>query len=142
MMTQEEKLNYVQKIFQAGLGAGVFRTVKQWAELLEVDKSGLSSALNGSERNLTDSLVRKIERWAKDYLPEADNSKTRFVLTNPKEQVSARGIFLPEETRAMYENMSETIKIQAQIIAQMQGQLSTSVPFPAKNTYLEKRLDK
>lgn len=132
MMTQEEKLSYVQKIFQAGLGAGVFRTVKQWAELLEVDKSGLSSALNGSERNLTDSLVRKIERWAKDYLPEVDNSKTRFVLTNPKEQVSARGISLPEETRAMYENMSETIKIQAQIIAQMQGQLSTSIPLPSK----------
>lgn len=148
MKTKEEKLNYVQNVFKTGLGLGLFRTVKQWAELLGVDKSGLSSAMNGSDRNLTDNLVRKIEIWANEnigkYVVKPDGSEA-FVMNlddlkpDKEKEHNARGIYLPEETRAMYENMTETIRIQAEIIARMQaGTLPSYIP-SSKNASLEKR---
>lgn len=111
--------------------AGLAKTQRDFAALVGSNETTISRALKEDDRYLTDSLVDKVETVMAKKIgaPEQEPQKSR-------------GVFLPDETRALYENMSETIKIQAQIIAQMQGQLSTSVPFPAKNTYLEKRLDK
>ena len=138
-MEKEEKIAYLKKVYSLAVLKGLCSTRKEFAALVGINDKTLSSAVNGNPKNLTDSLIGRVEVFAMKNNLEV---KDKAVLTTMVRPADQKGIFLPEETRAMYENMSETIKIQAQIIAQMQGQLSTSIPFPAKNTYPEKRLDK
>ena len=63
-MNLEERRKYLQGIYQKALGAGICRTQTEWAAILGVDRAGLSSAMNGNERTLTDSLVNKVKMWA------------------------------------------------------------------------------
>ena len=41
--------------------------------------------------------------------------------TQAAKNQQSSGVFIPEETRAMFDNMAETIRIQAQLLAQFQG---------------------
>lgn len=63
-MNLEERRTYIQGIYQKALGAGICRTQTEWAALLGIDRAGLSSAMNGNERTLTESLVKKVKMWA------------------------------------------------------------------------------
>lgn len=63
-MNLEERKDYIQGVYQKVLGAGICRTQTEWAALLGVDRAGLSSAMNGNERTLTESLVKKVKMWA------------------------------------------------------------------------------
>ena len=60
-MTDKEYLN---AIYREACYRGLCSSVKGFAELLEVDRSGISSALNGSERHLTKSLIKKVKLFA------------------------------------------------------------------------------
>ena len=105
----EDKKDYLQKIYNLAALRGLCRTRKEFAHLLGVNDKGLSAAMNGSEKNLTDSLVDKVRRFSLEHDLEGDA---------PKEQ---RGVFIPEATQAMFDNMAETIRIQAQMLASLQG---------------------
>lgn len=96
-MTLEEKKEIVVSVYRKALGAGLCRTVKEFAELLEMNVSGISSAMNGSERHLTDSLITKVLRWEKKNLDE-DSMKMR-----------RPDIVIPAETQDMYNNMARAI---------------------------------
>lgn len=126
-MEPQEKQDYLRRIFQAALGAGLCRTLKEWAGLLEIDKSGISSALNGNEKYLTDSLVRKVRRWAEQNGLEGDAPQ------KPKEP----DIVIPAATAKMYENLTETIRLQAEMLSRMQT--GTFVPggYAPKNSRIE-----
>lgn len=108
-----EKKEYLLKIYNLAALRGLCRTKKEFAGLLGVNDKGLSAAMNGSEKNLTDSLVEKVRRFSLEHDLEGDA---------PKEQ---RGVFIPEATQAMFDNMAETIRIQAQMLASLQA----STPF-------------
>lgn len=76
-----------------------------------MSRSGLSAALNGYEKNLTDSLVRKVRSFAIEHGLEE----------TPAAAPAENGFWVPEAFRQTMENMSETIRIQAQLLAQYQG---------------------
>ena len=108
----EENKEYLLRIYNLAALRGLCRTKKEFAALLGVNDKGLSAAMNGSEKHLTESLVRKVRSWATLNQLEDDAPK------EPKEQ---RGVFIPEATQAMFDNMAETIRIQAQMLASLQG---------------------
>lgn len=110
MMTLEEKKATLNRVMQAAMGAGMCRTVKQFAELLGVNKAGLSSALNGDPKNCTDSLVRKTLAWAAANGLEGDA---------PAPKPAAPSVTIPGETVRLFENLSETVRSQQQTIAQL-----------------------
>lgn len=98
LMTTKEKQDIVVAVYRKALGMGVCRTVKEFSELLDMNVSGISSALNGSERHLTDSLVRKVQRWETQYLNGEGAPK-------PKRP----DVVIPAETLDLYNNMARTI---------------------------------
>ena len=112
-MTLEEKQGYLQKIFKAALGAGIIRTVKQFAEALDIDKGGLSSALNGKERYLTDSLIKKVKRWAKDNGLEDEEGN---ISTVKRQQPQLQGVWIPPETLELYNNIAATCRNLSEIL--------------------------
>ena len=72
-MTEKEYLN---AIYREACYRGLCSSVTGFAELLEIDRSGLSSALNGNERYLTKSLLRKVRLFAKaNGLDKEENEK-------------------------------------------------------------------
>ena len=114
-MNLTEKKDYIQSIYHKALGAGLCSTQKEWAALLDVDRSGLSSAMNGSEKALTDSLVTKVKFWA-----QANG------LGSPQPE-RGTDIVIPAETATFYlnlseslRNMSETVRMQQELIRQLQ----------------------
>lgn len=114
MKTKEEKLAYLDRIFRASVNAGMCRTMKEFAALLNVDKSGLSSAMNGSERHLTDSLIRKVENYASLNRLEAE-----AVQDQPEVKAQPSGIYIPQETLDLYTNLSETCRNLSAIVARL-----------------------
>ena len=120
-----EKQTYIYEIYLKAMNAGLCKQKREFAELLGVNRAGLSSAMNGDEKNLTDSLLRKVRSFAIEYgLEDNPNAGTGAapVQEQPAAPTQGRGFYVPEEFRQTMENMSETIRIQAQLLAQqMQG---------------------
>lgn len=109
----EEKKEYINRVFRDAIAAGLCRKQKEFAELLGLDPSTMSSVLNGKEKYLTDSVIRRIQAWEKQVLEPRRGSQ-------PYQQ-QRPDIVIPAATADMYNNMSETIRIQAEIISRLQG---------------------
>jgi len=60
----EDPKDYINRIFYLAASAGIVRQKQEFAEALEIDRSGLSAAMNGNEKYLTNSLVKKVHRFA------------------------------------------------------------------------------
>ena len=63
----ETKQDYILLIYNTAALRGLCRTKKEFAALLGVNDKGLSSAMNGNEKNLTDSLLEKVAKFAKEH---------------------------------------------------------------------------
>lgn len=59
-MELNDKLNIMRDAYNVCLQRGVIKTQKDFAELIGISKSTLSSALNGNEQYLTDRLVARV----------------------------------------------------------------------------------
>lgn len=57
-----DRLDTLRGIYRELINAGVVSSQREFARLLDVNEKGLSGAMNGNERNLTDSLVAKAIR--------------------------------------------------------------------------------
>lgn len=68
-MDKKERLNF---IFEQTRAAGLAKTQKDFAALLEVNRTGLSAAMNGDEKNLTDSLVKKANKFYEEHFSTDD----------------------------------------------------------------------
>ena len=108
-MTLDERKDYLQKIYHAALGAGLCRTVKEFAEGLNMDRTGLSAALNGSERNLTESLIKKVQHYALLNNLESINKPEQ----QPHQQ---QGVWIPPETLELYNNIAATCRNLSEIL--------------------------
>lgn len=64
-MNIDEKKEYLKMVYDEALRVGLCKNKTEWAALLEVDRTGLSSAMNGNPKACTDSLVSKVRMWAK-----------------------------------------------------------------------------
>ena len=60
----ENEREYLVRIYNTAVLRGLCKTQKEFALLLGVDKSGLSMAMNGSEKHLTGRLVGKVKMFA------------------------------------------------------------------------------
>lgn len=61
-----EPQEYITHIYNMAVLRGLCRTRKEFAGLLGKNDKGLSSAMNGNERNLTPSLLKIVEKFAKE----------------------------------------------------------------------------
>lgn len=109
---------YILTIYHRACMAGLCSTQKEFAELLGIDRSVISSALNGKERALTNSLESRVCLFAKAHNLDGDAPQP----AEPAKTSTERGVFLPEETRQMFENLTETIKLQARLLDRLQGE--------------------
>lgn len=110
----ENKLEYIRNIFGLAKINGIVKNQREFAEQIGTSRSSLSQALAGIEAYLTDNLVAKVRLFAKDNGLEITKAAQA-------QQAQGPGVFIPEETRAMFDNMAETIRIQAQMLAQFHG---------------------
>lgn len=108
----ETRKDYVNRVYNEACARGLCRRQKEFAALLGMDASTISSALNGNERYLTDNLIRRVQAWESQILRDG---------ARPAPAAQQEGIFIPAETAALYNNMSETIRIQAEIISRLQA---------------------
>ena len=118
METKKDYRDLLEKVFFQARMKGICKRQGDFAEKLGIDPSTLSNALRGNERYLTDNLIMRVRLFAKDNNLEEEA---------PSTQPAAPDIVIPAATAALYNNMSETILIQAEIIARLQG-TSTARP--------------
>lgn len=118
----DERQDYIIKIIGLAKARGLCKTQKEFAQLLGIDPTGLSLAVNGNPRGLTNSLVGKIRAFSMEHGLETGTPA-------PK----PGGVYLPPETLELFNNLSETLRLQAELLARQ-----TSVLAP-KNTSLENK---
>ncbi len=106
-MTNEMK-DYLNRLLNEARKHGLCHTQGEFAALLEINPSTLSKALQGDERYLTPSLIKKVRRWAEQNDLEKEETPVR------KEP----DISIPAATAKMYENLTESIKVQNETIRQ------------------------
>lgn len=113
-----DRKEYVLTIYHKACMAGLCGTQKDFASLVGVDRSTMSSALSGKERALTKSLESRVRLFAKaNHLEEeaATPSVAEAAAT------AGPGVFIPEAARVLFENMSEALKLQAKLLDKLQG---------------------
>ena len=106
--------DYIYRVYYAARVKNMCSSQKEFAGLVKVSPATLSQALNGNPVYLTENLEIKVRYFANEHGLEP------APVQQPKGQ-QGPGVFIPEETRAMFDNMAETIRIQAQMLAQFQG---------------------
>lgn len=127
----ETKQEYIRRIYLSARLANLCGKQKDFADKVGVSRSAMSAALNGVEAYLSDNLVAKVRLFAKDNGLEETKAAQDQSAARPAQ---GTGVFIPEETRAMFDNMAETIRIQAQMLAQFQGgALFGAAAFAPKN---------
>ena len=113
--------DYINRVYYAARVKNMCSSQKEFAGLVKVSAPTLSQALNGNPVYLTENLEIKVRYFAQQNGLEAEVQEGISKDEAKKEPVQGPGVFIPEETRAMFDNMAETIRIQAQMLAQFQG---------------------
>ena len=83
----ENKADYLKRVYNLAVLRGLCVTKKEFAALLGVNDKGLSSAMNGDRKNLTDSLVKKVQLFSSanglDRMEEGQTPQAESVLVIP-----------------------------------------------------------
>ena len=127
----EPKKDFISRIYNQARMRGLCKNQGEFAELLAMNQSTISKALQGDERYLTDNFIRRVKIWAE---------QTGIEKADERPQPSAPDIIIPAATANLYNNMSETIRIQAEIIARLQAGIPGGYAgvYAPKNSRLEK----
>lgn len=128
----EDKKEYVNKIYRLAMLYGMCNSLKEFAELLQVNRSGLSSAMNGNPTYLTDRLYMKVQRFALEHGLEEKE-------TASKPEPPKRQIVIPEETLDLYTNLSETCRNLSAILLRMGVQVNGVQDFALKKDDVRER---
>ena len=75
-----DRLETLNDVYRQLVASGVVTTKKEFAALLGVNDKGLSSAMNGSEKHLTASLVAKATRLLNDRAVSVPDPETTVPL--------------------------------------------------------------
>ncbi len=109
----EKSDNRLVQIFEELRSAGLVRTQKELAELMEVDRTTLSSAMNGNERMYTTSMVARAERVRRQLL---SGDPAPAPAPAPPREVNVTPDLL-----GIIATQAETIRSQQAVIAQLTG---------------------
>ena len=116
----ETKKDYLNCIYHLAVIAGLCTQKREFAELLEVNRSGLSSAMSGDEKNLTDSLIRKVKAFAREHGLEG-GAPAPAVQPEPEVQPK-RTIEIPAETLELYTSLAKSVdRLSAMVERMMPG---------------------
>ena len=69
-----DKKETINTLFEQIRSAGLVRTQRDLAALLGINEKGLSAAMNGNEKYLTDSLVAKVTKFHEENVPQDNPS--------------------------------------------------------------------
>ena len=140
----ENRTDYLKRIYNLAVLHGLCVTKKEFAALLEVNDKGLSSAMNGNEKNLTESLVKKVQLFASanglDKTDESLSSPAESVLVIP---YGARGGTIGDFLGGVHEYDCERIMSPvkgADYAMEVTGD-SMSPDFPSGSRILIKKID-
>lgn len=75
-----EKIEQLRFVFEQARAAGLVKTQDDFAAALDINRSGLSAAMNGNERYLTDSLVKKVTRYYEECVRSSASSSAAATL--------------------------------------------------------------
>lgn len=127
-MTQDEKKDYIRRVYALALNAGICHTMKDFAALLGINRSGLSSAINGNEKALTDSLVSKVRSWA--IINGLEGEKPR-----EPEKPTRPDIVIPAATMDLYTSMAKSIDRLTLLVERLQPGASAPSYIPGQKNF-------
>ena len=129
----ESKKDYVFRIYRLALGAGLCENKKDFADLLEMSRGSVSSAMNGSERHLTEKFMQRVRLFAQTHGLEEDKPAAQ-PMPAPQEH-STPGDW---KDRTI-ESQQRTIERLTQLLDQARGGVLTYTPaYTPKNFPAEK----
>lgn len=112
------KQDYLNTIYNVARLHGLCHTKQEFAALMAINPSTMSRAMAGDEKYLTDNLINRIKVWAEQA--GLDES-------HPIASVEEKEIVIPAATAVFYQNLSEalknmsqTLKMQQELINQLQ----------------------
>lgn len=124
------KVEFIKKVYNLACLRGMCRTQKEFAALLGINDKGLSSAMNGSEKHLTASLMKKVENFA-----ALNRLEVEAVQNQPEVKAQPSGIYIPQETLDLYTNLSETCRNLSAIVARLGIQAPAQPGWTAPKNY-------
>lgn len=139
METKEEMQLYLQGAYRRAVGAGKCRTLKEFAELIGVDRTGLSSALNGSEKHLTKSLVKKVRAFEDSDQPTTQDSEESILVIPTGARAGTLGDFADSVAAYDCERMISPVR-GADYAMQITGD-SMSPEYPSGSQIIIKKIN-
>ena len=109
----EDKKDYLVRIYHLAVAAKIIENKKTFAQRLGVNPSSLSNAFQGDPRYLSEPFMQRVKLFAiENGLEEAERAQ---------KVMGGSGVWLPEETRQIFENMSETIRMTRPLSLVLEG---------------------
>ena len=139
METKEEMQLYLQGAYRRAVGAGKCRTLKEFSELIGVDRTGLSSALNGSEKHLTKSLVKKVRAFEDSDQPTTQDSEESILVIPTGARAGTLGDFADSVAAYDCERMISPVR-GADYAMQITGD-SMSPEYPSGSQIIIKKIN-
>lgn len=133
----ENKKDYIEQVFFAARLQGLCKTQKEFAELLGMNPSSISNALQGKERYLTDNIVRRVQIWERQVLKGEVGARKEMPAPA---QDNRPDILIPAATMDLYTSMAKSIDRLTAIVERLQPGASafTTMQTAQKNFLTEK----
>ena len=123
-----EKQDYIASVYDEARARGLCHNQKEFAELLMLNPSTISSAINGMERALTDRLVKRVRIWAEANLKEQPKREAR------------PDIVIPAATMDLYTSMAKSIDRLTALVERLQpGASAYSGAYTQKNPLTDRK---
>lgn len=111
----EKSENRLVQIFEELQGLGLLRTRKEMAELMEVDRTTLSSAMNNNSSTYTPSMIVRAEKLRSRLLSGEPAPAPAPAPPSRVEELS------PAEMLRIIGGQADTIRSQQEVIARLLG---------------------
>lgn len=111
--------DYLLRVYNLSALKGLCRTKKEFAALVGVTDKTLSAAMNGNPRNLTSSLIGKVEAWAKlNSLEDAEPRQNASAPAPAPAPAPASGDYMSiiESQQRTIEKLTATVERQSYLL--------------------------
>ena len=103
-MEAEKEQDFIQKIYNMARVRGYCTRQKEFAQVLAVNETTLSQAMNGKGKYLTRNLMNRVRAWALE-VGLIDRNNEPIEPGQPQ-----GGVFIPQETAELYTSMAKSIE--------------------------------